>query len=318
VSAMGGPATDLLKPAPAGGEMAGMQHGAMKPAAADSTAHAHPAAATPGAKPMADTAGHAQVSPAAVKPGAAPPRHEHAAKSHPSEPATPGGAAAPPHEHGGEPAAGVKDSSHDHAEVESAVEPPAGWFPIHSGHPLVVHFPLVALLLAVLLDVIAAIRRSPAWRGAATLLWWVGLAGAAAAIGTGLLAYGRVDHSELAHQAMVRHRNLALAAVAILVISATWRWRRPLSGSAAAFGIIGALLLASAAYLGGDMVYRHGVGIPTAVLHEVMEERGGHEHSAPAHPAESTSPRAGADTSRDSTRASTKSQPHSNGEKHEP
>lgn len=290
---MGGPATDLLKGAPAGGEMAGMHHEDLKPGAPDSAVHAHPAALpadtaghahpmTPSAKPMPEATEHAHPSPVAGRAGAAIPGHEHAAVSHPSaEPGRSGGVAAPPHQHGEEPAAAAEDTLHEHSELEAEVQSPTGWFPMHSGHPLVVHFPLVALLLAVLLDAVAAIRRSPAWRSAATLLWWVGLAGAAAAVGTGLLAYGRVDHSAPAHEAMILHRNLALAAVAVLLVAAFWRWRRPLSLGAAAVGVIGALGLGAAGYLGGDMVYRHGVGIPTAVLHEVMEERGGHEHEQP-------------------------------------
>lgn len=269
IAAMGGPATRLLKPAPVGGAMGGMQHEDVKRGAPDSAAHAHPAAPTP------DTTGHAHP----VAPGAQP-MPEATEHAHPSPAAGRAGAAAPPHEHGQDPVAAVQDSAHEQAELAPAVETPTGWFPMHSGHPLVVHFPLVALLLAVLLDAVAAIRRSSAWRGAATLLWWVGLAGAAAAIGTGLLAYGRVDHSDPAHEAMILHRNLALAAVAVLLVAAFWRWRRPLSIGAAAVGVVGALGLGAAGYLGGDMVYRHGVGIPTAVLHEVMEERGGdHTHS---------------------------------------
>jgi uncharacterized membrane protein len=146
---------------------------------------------------------------------------------------------------------------------------------MHSGHPLVVHFPLVALLLAELLDGIAVFRGDTGWRKGAGILWWVGLAGAAVSIGTGLLAYGKVDHSDLAHEVMTRHRNLALLAVAIMLVSAIWRWRRPLSRGALIVGAAGALGLGAAAYLGGEMVYRHALGIPTGVLKQVSGERGG-------------------------------------------
>lgn len=104
--------------------------------------------------------------------------------------------------------------------------------PMHSWHPMVIHFPLVALLLAALFDSFAAWRQGSRWREGATLLWWVGLVGAAAAITTGLLAYGRVDHSDPAHEVMTLHRNLAYATSAVLLASALWRWRRPYSRAA--------------------------------------------------------------------------------------
>lgn len=146
-------------------------------------------------------------------------------------------------------------------------------FPMHSWHPMVVHFPLVALLLAAAFDAIAALRRAVRWREAATLLWWVGFAGAAAAITTGLLAYGRVEHSDPAHVVMTLHRNLAYATIAVLLIAAALRWRRPYSRAAAGLGMIGALGLGAVGYLGGEKVYRHALGIPTDVLRQVRGER---------------------------------------------
>ena len=150
--------------------------------------------------------------------------------------------------------------------------------PMHSWHPMVIHIPLVALLLAVSLDVVSARTRSSRWRDAGTVLWWVGLAGAAAAIATGLIAYNRVEHSELAHDRMTLHRNLALLSVAVLVAAAVWRWRRPLARGAAILGVAGAVGLLGVGYLGGEMVYRHALGIPTETIEQVMHERGGHEH----------------------------------------
>jgi uncharacterized membrane protein len=149
---------------------------------------------------------------------------------------------------------------------------------MHSWHPVMVHVPLVALLLAVAFDLLAAQGRSSRWREAGTALWWVGLLGLAAALTTGLIAYNRVDHSDLAHREMTLHRNVALAAAAILVGVGVWRWKRPYSRGAAVLGLVGALALAGVGYLGGDLVYRHGVGIPNKVLEEIAHERGGHTH----------------------------------------
>jgi uncharacterized membrane protein len=144
-----------------------------------------------------------------------------------------------------------------------------------------VHLPLVALLLAVVLDLASIQRRSARWRDGATILWWLGLLGAAPAITTGLIAYNRVEHSELAHGEMVLHRNLALASVAVLLITALWRWRRPYSPAAALVGLGAAVGLAGVGYLGGDLVYRHAIGIPTGQLEEVAHERGAHAHVLP-------------------------------------
>src|SRR5205085_1577387 len=74
------------------------------------------------------------------------------------------------------------------------------WLPMHSWHPVVVHLPLVGLLFSVVFDLAAVQRHSTRWRDAATALWWIGFLGAAAAITTGLIAYNRVEHSDLAHE----------------------------------------------------------------------------------------------------------------------
>ncbi len=182
--------------------------------------------------------------------------------------------------------------------------------PMHSWHPLVIHFPLVALLLAALFDSIAASRQGNRWREAATLLWWVGLAGAAAAITTGLVAYGRVDHSDPAHELMTLHRNLAYAVTAVLLATGVWRWRRPYSRAAAGLGIVGALGLGGVGYLGGELVFRHALGIPTEVLRQVRGERVGYdeEQMKPA----ATTPRdtATAGLTSDTTKRATKRRTH--------
>ena len=153
------------------------------------------------------------------------------------------------------------------------------WLPMHSWHPAMVHLPLIGLLLAVVFDLVAVQRRSTTWHEAATALWWIGLLGAVSAIATGLVAYNRVEHSELAHQEMILHRNLALATIGLLLATALWRWRRPYSRAAALVGLVGAVGLTGVGYLGGDLVYRYGVGLPTATLEQIAHDRGGHEHA---------------------------------------
>ena len=189
-------------------------------------------------------------------------------------------------------------------------------FPMHSWHPMVVHLPLVALFLAVAFDAISAWRQSAQWRHGATVLWWIGVAGAAAAITTGLLAYGRVDHSDPAHEVMTLHRNLAYGAVAVLLLSATWRWRRPLSGAAAGLGVVGALGLLGVGYLGGELVYRHALGIPTDVLRQVRGERVGFDEEE-HHPAAATTDTMKKFTAPDTVKPASKPHTHAPGKAHD-
>lgn len=149
--------------------------------------------------------------------------------------------------------------------------------PMHAWHPVMIHVPLVALPLAAALDLVAWARPSGRWRDAGTTLWWVGLAGAAAAVATGLLAFNRVDHSDPSHELMTLHRNLAFGSLAVLLAAAIWRWRRPPARGAAALAVAGALGLGLVGYLGGEMVYRHGLGIATARLSAILQERGAEE-----------------------------------------
>ena len=151
------------------------------------------------------------------------------------------------------------------------------WLPMHSGHPLMIHLPLIALPLAVIADVLEAVRGDHRLRPLGTGLWALGLAGGMLAAGTGLLAYGRVDHSDAAHAVMTLHRNIALSTLVLLVTVGLARWRWKSSKLVAAAGVLGLAGLVGAAYLGGELVFRHAVGLPNAVLHQVMEERGSEE-----------------------------------------
>jgi uncharacterized membrane protein len=327
IGAMGGPATGLLTPAAtASGAMdhAARGHGTppkdtatAKPAMPPGMSHPPPGKDSAAAAPHA---GHV-TGPDATRP---PAHTEHA-------PATPRRATQPMAGHdmsrmpAAVPAASPADTAHAHAGTgavadsgraeipsDTATAGATGVVPIHAWHPFIVHLPLVALVLAVAFDILAAWRSAARWRDAASLLWWLGLAGATAAVITGLLAYNRVDHSDPAHEVMTLHRNLALASSAVLIACALWRWRRPFSRAAAALGVVGALGLGIVGYLGGEMVYRHGLGISTEVLQQVRTERVGYDEQQ-MKPASSPS-----DTMASSTKPpATKPHTHAPGKEHD-
>lgn len=154
-------------------------------------------------------------------------------------------------------------------------------FPMHSWHPMVVHFPIVAFLVAVALDLVRGRRMGSRWWHAGTVLWLIALGGAAVAITTGFLAYNRVEHSDVGHGVMTLHRNLALVAAGLLAVTGLLRWRRPTSWLPQLLGVLGVLALLGVGFYGGELVFRHAIGIPTSVLMRVMDERGAHDHDMP-------------------------------------
>lgn len=153
--------------------------------------------------------------------------------------------------------------------------------PMHGLHPIMIHLPLIAFAVAIVFDGVDSWRGTSKFRHAAHALWGLAFAGTAFAITTGLLAYGRVDHSEEAHALMTFHRNLALGTTAALIVAAVWRWRRPNSKAASVYSAIAYVGLLWVGYLGGVLVFHNAVGIPTTRLEQIMHERGtdeGHEH----------------------------------------
>ena len=146
--------------------------------------------------------------------------------------------------------------------------------PMHAFHPAAVHLPLVALPAAVLCDWMDRRSGGDGWRAPANLCWAVGLLGALAAVGSGLWAYDRVDHSDASHALMTLHRNLALGAVGLFVVAGLWRTLRRRAIAPLLLGLAGAGLLGWVGYLGGDLVFRHGTGLSSDTMHQVLIERG--------------------------------------------
>lgn len=132
----------------------------------------------------------------------------------------------------------------------------------HEIHPALVHIPLTLVPAALAVDALASITRSNALAEAGR--WLTPVAAASAAI-TGVFGYvaqGAVRAEGRAHDMLVTHRNLNTALVAISAAMAASRVRRRRPSALhllAGFG--GVLVMGYTAYLGGKMVYAHGVGV---------------------------------------------------------
>jgi uncharacterized membrane protein len=156
-------------------------------------------------------------------------------------------------------------------------------------HPVLVHFPLGLLLTAVALDLYAAIRRRTDLTVATTWLMIGGVTAGLLATAAGVLAFATVPaHTTRAHTMMYWHLGFAATALIVLGLVAYARWRHPaVSRAARGGGVLGALLLGVAGYLGGSLVFRGGAGVDPALLapevramhsHDDSQEQDGHHH----------------------------------------
>jgi uncharacterized membrane protein len=141
---------------------------------------------------------------------------------------------------------------------------------IPNWHPVFVHFTLALLIVSVGLYVISALIKpgdlSQQWRTVARWNLWLGAAFTVVTLLTGWYAYNTVTHDDPAHLAMTDHRNWALVTAATFFVLATWSiWQYTKGRTISVFFIlaliVGGLLLLSTAWRGGELVYRHGLGV---------------------------------------------------------
>lgn len=135
----------------------------------------------------------------------------------------------------------------------------------HPAHPLLVVFPTALLPLLLFLDVLHF------WLGDAsfwTVGFWVAAAGVAttlAAMVPGLVDLAAIPGETRAHRTALLHLAVGLTVLAAFAVSA---WIRLPVGSApdgataaALVDAVGVGLVAAQGWLGGELVYRHHVGV---------------------------------------------------------
>jgi uncharacterized membrane protein len=132
-------------------------------------------------------------------------------------------------------------------------------------HAALVHFPLALLPASFACDLVGWVTGNRSlMRTGATLMPIA--TGAAAMAGTaGLVAQGAAEVPEAAHDLLTTHRNLNLGLVGLAGVLSVLRARRaePSPGYLLA-GLAGLAVMQYSAYLGGRMVYEHGVGVEPA------------------------------------------------------
>jgi len=164
-------------------------------------------------------------------------------------------------------------------------------------HPLAVHFPIALASTACLLLLTGhTLPKAPLLPAAGRLLLALAAFSAVIAALLGWHAFQTVEHDAAGHVVMLRHRAWALASTAGLLALAGWDgWRlrtgRPASPllAAGALAIAGGLL--TTGWLGGEMVYRHGIGVlPSAFAEPTLPDAPQLPVTAPAPVEEAANP----------------------------
>lgn len=141
-------------------------------------------------------------------------------------------------------------------------------------HPLIVHFPIALLIIALVFDIAGIILRKTGWlRISAGLLYIFGAVATVAAFITGREAGDAATIPPTAHPTLSEHADLALYTVWFFGIYGLLRlfllWKKPAEKIVVTVivfltGLFGMGLLYQTAEHGAELVFRHGVGVIAA------------------------------------------------------
>lgn len=155
-----------------------------------------------------------------------------------------------------------------------------GLMAVEHFHPLLVHFPIVLLFAAFVVQVLGHFnRRKEALFPAARWLLYSGTVLACPTVITGFIAAGQLGHDTPGHELVHIHRNwmIVTSAAAIVVSGVAWLLRQRTS-LYASFSVTTALFfLCIGLTLGADrgafLVYRYGHGVSTTPRADVNTPR---------------------------------------------
>jgi len=142
-----------------------------------------------------------------------------------------------------------------------------GWLP-DPVHPAIVHFPIALSLAAVLLDLVSRHRRARGLEAGGAVLMALAALGSVAAVVTGNAAHDEAVVPAAAAALVARHETVGELAMWLLLAVAAVRIALALKGwflgSVAWIYLAAALAVAGTVgyngYLGGKMVFDHGLG----------------------------------------------------------
>ncbi|MFK5970945.1 MAG: DUF2231 domain-containing protein [Candidatus Marithrix sp.] len=142
-------------------------------------------------------------------------------------------------------------------------------------HPIFVHFTVALISSAIGLFLIAwFIGKKPIQKQLLTVAnWnlWLGAGFTIITIAAGWFAYNTVTHDTASHIVMDIHRNLALATLVVILSIAFWSWKYQTKIINPILLLAVLSLLMTTAWYGGELVYRHGIGVMSLPNTEVFQ-----------------------------------------------
>ena len=130
----------------------------------------------------------------------------------------------------------------------------------HPIHPILVVLPLGLWTFALVCDIAALLGGGPGWQATALYVTGGGVVGALLAAIPGLIDLLAITDAKVRRIA-IWHMVLNLLAVAIFAVVFWLRWQAPDSRAAMLLTLLGVLAIGRSGWLGGEMVYRHGMGV---------------------------------------------------------
>jgi uncharacterized membrane protein len=115
-------------------------------------------------------------------------------------------------------------------------------------------------VFSLIADVAFLITKNPSWSSAAFLTMVGGLMGAVAAAVPGLIDFTGIDEPRTKRVA-VFHMVINLIVVALYGANLGWRLRTGVSVGPVALSVVTIGLLSVSGWLGGALVYEHGMGV---------------------------------------------------------
>ena len=137
----------------------------------------------------------------------------------------------------------------------------------HPVHPMIIPFPIALWVFSLIADLIYLCRGNPVWRDYIAFYTLLGgIIGAAVAAVPGF-----IDWLSLKDRDVVKIANwhARLNVIALLIFAASF-YLRTTSGSSlvsssytipVALSVLGVILISISGYLGGEMVFKHGVAV---------------------------------------------------------